>query len=274
MSHHRPWPYARVLAHRGGGTLAPENTIAAIALGLRHGYRAVEFDAMLAADDVAVLMHDETLARTTSGGGAVAATASAVLAQLDAGSWHSAAFQDEPVPLLDAALRYCRQHGVWINLEIKPVRGFEARTGQIVARSTAARYADLLHPGGDRAASVDARVPLLSSFARAALVAARAAAPNLPRGYLRDRVPPDWQHELQSLGCVSLHTNHRHLRRPQARAIKDAGYWLFCYTVNDEQRARELLAWGVDAFCTDRIDLIAPSMWPGGNPLDASQASV
>ncbi len=41
-----------------------------------------------------------------------------------------------------------------------------------------------------------------------------------------------------------------------ARAIKDAGYWLFCYTVNDPARARELLDWGVDAFCTDRIDLI------------------
>ena len=44
----------------------------------------------------------------------------------------------------------------------------------------------------------------------------------------------------------------------QARAVKEAGYGLFCYTVNDAGRARELLAWGVDAFCTDRIDLIHP----------------
>ncbi|MGB3428629.1 MAG: glycerophosphodiester phosphodiesterase family protein, partial [Burkholderiaceae bacterium] len=34
--------------------------------------------------------------------------------------------------------------------------------------------------------------------------------------------------------------------------------WLFCYTVNEPARARDLLAWGVDAFCTDRIDLIGP----------------
>jgi glycerophosphoryl diester phosphodiesterase len=41
-----------------------------------------------------------------------------------------------------------------------------------------------------------------------------------------------------------------------ATAIKDAGYGLFCYTVNDPERAREILGWGVDGFCTDRIDLI------------------
>ena len=66
MSVAPPWPYPRVLAHRGGGTLAPENTIAAIKVGLEHGFRAVEFDAMLAADDVPVLMHDPTLERTGS----------------------------------------------------------------------------------------------------------------------------------------------------------------------------------------------------------------
>ena len=48
MSHFRPWPYARVIAHRGGGTLAPENTLGAIRLGYELGFRAVEFDAMLA----------------------------------------------------------------------------------------------------------------------------------------------------------------------------------------------------------------------------------
>ncbi|MGZ8255171.1 MAG: glycerophosphodiester phosphodiesterase family protein, partial [Burkholderiaceae bacterium] len=45
MSERRPWPYARVIAHRGGGTLAPENTLAAIRVGIERGYRAIEFDA-------------------------------------------------------------------------------------------------------------------------------------------------------------------------------------------------------------------------------------
>ena len=63
------WPYPKVLAHRGGGTQAPENTIAGLACGLAHGFHAVEFDVMLAKDGVPVLMHDPELGRTVSGKG-------------------------------------------------------------------------------------------------------------------------------------------------------------------------------------------------------------
>jgi len=260
MSHHQPWPYARALAHRGGGTLAPENTIAAIDVGRAHGFRAVEFDAMLAADDVPVLIHDETLDRTTSGAGKVAATPSAQLLQLDAGSWHSPAFRGTRLPSFEAAVRHCRAHDVWINIEIKPARGHQARTGEIVARMTAALYADCIVAGGDRPPRLVPQVPLLSSFSGAALAAACAAAPDLPRGHLFSAVPADWREQLDALGCVALHTNHLKLTCDLAQAIKQAGYWLFCYTVNDPARAQELLAWGVDAFCTDRIDLIRPDL--------------
>lgn len=261
MSTPRPWPYPRVLAHRGGGTLAPENTLAAIRVGHERGFRGVEFDAMLAADETPVLMHDPTLQRTTSGRGPVAAHTAAELARLDAGGWHSPAFAGEPVPAFETAVRWCRAHDVWINIEIKPAPGVAARTGAVVARLTATLYADLVRPGGAAAERAVPRVPLFSSFEREALAAAREAAPDIPRGYLLDRVPRDWRAQLQALDCVALHTNHRHLTRELAAAVKDAGYWLFCYTVNDPARAVELAAWGVDAYCTDRIDLIAPDAW-------------
>lgn len=258
MAHFRPWPYPRRLAHRGGGTLAPENTIEAIDVGRAHGYRAVEFDAMLSADHVPVLMHDPTLERTTSGHGDVSAHTAAQLSTLDAGAWHSAPFAGIRVPSLDAAIAHCRAHDVWMNIEIKPAPGFASLTGTVVAQCIARLFADAIVAGGDRAERCNPAVPLVSSFERDALVAARAAAPDVPRGYLLDEVPDNWREELEALGCVALHTNHRHLTPALARAVKDAGYWLFCYTVNDPARATELLHWGVDAFCTDRIDLIAP----------------
>jgi glycerophosphoryl diester phosphodiesterase len=266
IGHHLPWPYPRVLAHRGGGTLAPENTLAALRAGRARGFRGVEFDAMLAADEVPVLMHDDTLARTTNSAGAVAALNAAQLGLLDAGAWHSAAFAGEPVPTFAAAVRECRAHGTWINIEIKPAPGAAVRTGEVVARETARLYADQVRPGGDQASRIEPRVPLLSSFDGEALRAARAAAPDLPRGFLLDRIPADWPDRLVDVGCVALHTNHRHLSRAQARAVKDAGYWLFCYTINDPARARELFDWGVDAFCTDRIDVIAPDLAPHLGP--------
>ncbi|NCW18760.1 MAG: glycerophosphodiester phosphodiesterase, partial [Betaproteobacteria bacterium] len=52
------WPYPRIIAHRGAGKLAPENTLAAMQVALQHRQKMVEFDVKLSADDVAVLMHD------------------------------------------------------------------------------------------------------------------------------------------------------------------------------------------------------------------------
>jgi glycerophosphoryl diester phosphodiesterase len=101
-------------------------------------------------------------------------------------------------------------------------------------------------------------MPLLSSFSMAALAAARDAAPDLPRACLFDKIPADWETTAQDLGAVAIHTNHKYLTPELAQAVKAAGLGLFCYTVNTPQRAREILALGVDGFCTDRIDLIGP----------------
>jgi glycerophosphoryl diester phosphodiesterase len=256
VSHFRKWPWPRVVAHRGGGSLAPENTLAAIRVGIEFGFLAVEFDAMLPADEVPVLMHDPTLERTTGARGGVDNRTSSELTKLDAGRWHSAAFAGETVPTLAAALVLCRANGVWPNVEIKPVPGHEQRTGQVVARQVARIYADALPSGGDDAGATDARAPLLSSFSVEAIEAARAAAPSIPRALLVDRVPGDWLQMLERLGCVSLHANHRTLDAALARRVKEAGYWLFCYTVNQPARAAEIISWGADAICTDRIDLI------------------
>ncbi len=260
-----PWPYARVLAHRGGGSLAPENTIAAIRVGLEHGYRAVEFDAMLAADDVPVLMHDPTLERTGLMPGDVSGLSAADLERIDVGVWHSQRFAGERLPTLERTLRFCRDSGIWPNIEIKPAPGFDRATGAAVARVTAHVYADLIRAGGDRAHSIDVRVPLLSSFSTVALAAARETVPALPRGWLVRDAPGDWHEEVARLGCVSLHVNHQTLNAALAHRIKETGTWLFCYTVNSAQRARTLFGWGVDAFCTDAIDRIAADFAAGAS---------
>jgi len=245
------WTYPRFLAHRGGGKLAPENTIAGLQCGLDHGYRAVEFDVMLARDGVPVVMHDPYLGRTVAGSGNVFDYDAAELVAMDAGSWFGARFQAEPVPLFSQFVDFCRTHGIWMNIEIKPADGFEADTGRVVAAMTRAMF-------GLEIARDDPMVPLLSSFSTVALAAARDAAPDLPRALLIDAVPPDWLAQASALGAVAIHTNHKHMTPALAQQIKEAGFGLFCYTVNDAARARQILAWGVDGMCTDRIDLIGP----------------
>ncbi|MGK5025407.1 glycerophosphodiester phosphodiesterase [Janthinobacterium sp. RB2R34] len=238
------WPYPRTVAHRGGGTLAPENTIAALRCGLAYGYRAVEFDVMLAKDGVPVVVHDVDLGRTVAGSGAIPDYTAAQLAAMDAGSWFGPQFAGEGVPTFEAVVAYCKQQGIWMNIEIKPAPGFEVETGEVVARLTRQYFA----AGGS--------LPLLSSFSTAALEAARAAAPELARGWLVDELPDDWLAQARTLGVVAMHCDHNILTRQQVQAVKAEGYGVFCYTVNTVERADELLGWGVDGFCTDRIDAI------------------
>ncbi|MDB5916576.1 MAG: ugpQ [Massilia sp.] len=253
------WPYEKVLAHRGGGKLAPENTIAALKCGLAHGFRAVEFDVMLARDGVPVVMHDPFLGRTVAGSGNVFDYDAAELAGMDAGGWFGKQFQGEPVPLFLDFAAFCKANGIWMNIEIKPAPGFERETGKVVAAATRALFADEI------AAGDNAQVPLLSSFSEAALAAAQEAAPDVARALLLDIIPRNWEPRARILGAVAVHTNHKHLTADLAREIKLAGFGLFCYTVNNPIRARELLLWGVDGFCTDRIDLIGPDFSRSGN---------
>lgn len=250
------WSYPKILAHRGGGALAPENTIAALRCGLAHGFRAVEFDVMLSRDEVPVLMHDPEFGRTVAGQGAVAQTMAAQLQSMDAGSWFGPVFAGETVPAFAQVLQFCLDNRIWMNVEIKPAPEFEARTGQVVAEHCAAFFASL----------PKASWPLLSSFSEVALAAAAKAAPDMPRALLIDHADPtpdasgqaDWLGRVRVLGAIALHTNQKHTTPQLVQAVHAAGLGMFCYTVNTPERARQLLEWGVDAFCTDRIDLIGP----------------
>lgn len=238
------WPYPRVAAHRGGGALAPENTLAAIDTGAGLGLRMVEFDAKLSSDDVVFLLHDDTVNRTSNGSGTAARMTYAQIAALDAGNWHDVRFAGERMPTLDEVAARCAGHGLAVNVEIKPCPGREAVTGCRVACAAKQLWAGA------------AVVPLLSSFSFEALDAARGVAESLPRGLLVGSVPPDWRARTAALECVSLHADHRKLDARLVAEIKAAGLFVLAYTVNEPARARLLVEWGVDTVCTDRIDLI------------------
>ena len=243
---HRTWPHPRVVGHRGGGALAPENTLAGIRKAAAMGFRGVEFDVMLSADKVPLLIHDETLDRTTSGRGSVSATPYARLANLDAGAWFGPEYRGERVPSFEQAGKLCAELGLWANVEIKPAQRLERETAFAAAKLALEVW------GGASPA------PLLSSFEPVSLETARAVAPQLDRGYLTDRIEPGWAEAARALGCVSVHCNSKYLTEVQADEVRGEGFWLLCYTVNEPAIARRLFSWGIDAIFTDRLDLIPP----------------
>jgi len=236
----------RVIAHRGASQYAPENTLAAFDLAADQGARAIECDAKLTRDGAIVLMHDDTVNRTSSGRGAVRRFDLKAIRALDAGAWFDPRFKGERVPTLEEAVQLWARRGLLPQIEIKPCPGRAAETGAAVARAVAKLWPKHLPH------------PLLSSFAMLSLQAAREAAPGLPRAWLTERLPKDWRRRAGRLGCVALHCNHKHLIESAARHVKHAGLALRCYTVNDPERAKRLFDWGVDAVFTDCPDRILP----------------
>ncbi len=241
------WPYKKMIAHRGAGKLAPENTLAAMRVGASFGYKMFEFDVKLSADAKSVLLHDDTLNRTSNGFGSLSALSLSELAQLDAGSWHSPLYAGETLATLSAVAAFLQANDLLTNIEIKPTIGDERRTGASVAFDAANLWKNAKTP------------PLLSSFSTDALLAAQEACPDLPRGHLfSDVLPENWLALCKSVGAVAFHANQATLTKEIIATAHAAKLRVLTYTVNDQARLDLLLQWGIDGIFTDRVDLFKP----------------
>ncbi len=236
-----------VIGHRGAAASAPENTLAGIARAHALGCRWVELDAKLSFDRVVMLMHDDWLDRTTDGSGPFAERSAAELKRLDAGGWKSPPFAGEPIPTLAEAILLMARLGMGANIEIKPCPGREIETGR--------RVADELRRCWPRGHGL-----LLSSFSGAALEAARAAAPELPRGLIVGAPPADWPLAVRRLGCISLHPWHEEIEPETLETARALGVGLVVYTVNEPERAALLLRSGVAAVITDVPERLLPAV--------------
>ena len=214
-----------VYAHRGASAEAPENTLAAFRRALDAGADGIEMDVHLASDGVPIVIHDDTLERTTDGSGAVAAHRAAQLQTLDAGSWFGPHFAGEPLPTLEEALRLLAGR-LRINLEVK-----ESRSGLAVL--------DLLRafPTAD---------VVISSFDHALLTALRRTAPDLPLAVLLEA--GNWRHALAraaALRACAFHPHANLVSRPLLAACRRLQLPVFAWTVDDAKRARALARAGV-----------------------------
>lgn len=238
----------RIIGHRGAALSAPENTLAGFCVAAARGVHWVEFDVRLSRDGRCILLHDDTLDRTTNGRGPASALSFAELRQLDAGGWFGPDFVGQPVPSLEETIDLLAKLELGAVVELKPTPGSEAATGRAAAAVLAERWPQSLPP------------PLLSSFKPAALAAARETAPQLQRALLVGAVPRDWQRQMAALDCTMLHADQRKLDRKAVEAVGEAQVPLFAYTVNVPARARELFSWGVAAVFSDCPDRLADGL--------------
>ena len=231
-----------VMGHRGAKGLAPENTLAGFAKAAALGIEWVEFDVKLTADGEPILMHDDELDRTTDGKGPVAGATLEEVRALDAGRWFSPDHAGEKVPTLDEAMAALAERGMGANVEIKASKGREAETGAVVAKALAGRWMNGNRP------------PFVSSFSADSLAAARESAPQLPRALLTLMYLPGWTARLEQLGCANFHVLDRLVTEARVRDILSAGYRPLAFTIDDADRAKVLLSWGIESVISSYPD--------------------
>ncbi len=269
--------YPAVIAHRGAGKDAPENTLAAFRLGASYGFTMFECDAKLSQDHILFLLHDSTLERTTNGVGDAKKEPWNALSQLDAGSWHSPEYTGETVPRLGALVDYIVANQYRLNIEIKPNPGEAYETGKAVATllqdlilSRLDSCLDLLFDEPleelfDRlyddlvenpTTSCVKRQFLLSSFEPVALKGAKEIAPTLPRALLLDEDQTDIEKviaQLQALECQGVVAYYPLVSEEFMQRCREIDCFVMVYTVNDPNEAKRLLELGVTSVITDNM---------------------
>ena len=109
----------RSINHRGYSVGAPENTLPAFALSKKMGFKYVEADVTFTKDNVAVMIHDDTIDRTSNGSGKVSSLNYTDLLKYDFGSWMGAEFTGTPIPTFSEFIKLCRKLGLHPYIEVK-----------------------------------------------------------------------------------------------------------------------------------------------------------
>ena len=238
------WPYPQWIAHRGGGRLAPENTLAAFVTGHKHGFRMAEFDVKLSADNIALLLHDDDLPRTAGRSGIAKDMRAAELTTVDVSVGHPQ-FAGSTIPTLAHIAKFCLSHDMAANIEIKPCPERDHETAVVVGTEALRLWQGAALP------------PLFSSFSIESMAALQATFPDSRRGLLIEEWPTDEAAllaQLQALGCIALHAPDEGTSAECIARFQAAGYAVLVWTVNDMARAQQLIGWGVNGVITDALD--------------------
>jgi glycerophosphoryl diester phosphodiesterase len=239
--------FLAVQGHRGASALAPENTLAAFRKAIELGADGMEMDLQLTRDGAVVVIHDDSLDRTTDGRGRVTDLTLAEIKRADAGVKFGSAYRGERVPTLTEVIDLVKTSGnvrVRLNLEIKFAEGREGTPAdleeRILAVLRATGFVDRVtiqsfhHPSPSKVKGLEPSIPA------GLLVGARGSVPDpvsLVRQYRADYYAPE----------------HRLVTPELVQALHQVGIPVVTWTVNEEPLMRRLIDAGVGAVQGDAI---------------------
>ena len=232
-----------VIAHRGASAHAPENTLSAFNLALEMGADGVELDVSLTKDGIPVVLHDDTVDRTTNGRGTITQMTLAQVKELDASNKFEK-YRGEKIPTLEEVLRTVTPRGT-INIELKSM---SLQTDGVEAATLAAI---------ENTGALDK--VMTSSFNPLALRRMYILEPRIPRGLLYSPKLPIYLRRawLRPLAHpTALHPHYSMITREFVAWAHGKGYKVNTWTVDDPGEMKRLIELGVDAIMTNKPDVL------------------
>lgn len=279
-SKRREWRYPKIIAHRGGGKDAPENTIAAFELGAQHGYTMFECDVKFSKDKELFLLHDATLDRTTDTSGLAQEKSWQELEDVDAGAWYSVDYQGEKLAHFSDVISYILDQRFRLNIEVKPNPGEAYETGREIALYLQRTLRQQIDYFVERFFTEDVRsffselhesliqTPepyclknqfFISSFEPEALRGVKESVPQIPRALLLETWPKDqsklWA-LLDDLDCRGVITHYEMMTPEFVEECHQTGRFVMVYTVNEMSQIMHFLNMGVDSVISDNMDAV------------------
>lgn len=226
-----------IYAHRGSSGTYPENTFAAFNEAERVGSDGIEIDVHLTRDEEIVVLHDNTVDRTTNGTGLVRDYRLEEIKELDAGSWFSAEHSGERIPTLKEVLEWMKGNTITLNIELKNVTiqypDFEKRIVSEIEES-----------------GLEDRI-IISSFNHYALKRVKELNPKIECAILyAQQLFEPWNY-AETIGATSLHPHDPKTDLEIINTAQQHGFPVRVYTVNNEKRMKELISAGCSALMSD-----------------------
>lgn len=234
------------IAHRGYKEKFPENTLSAFDAAVKNGARMIELDVSLTRDRKIVVIHDDTLERTTTGSGLVADHTLSELKALDAGSWFSPEFENETIPTIEEVFEKFSQKTM-INIEIKPEAFEDGNPDDAIEK----QIIQLIQ----QFSCVDS--VLISSFEKR-LLQRISRMPVKPELAFLTETPADLQtvEFIKQNNIFSWNADYTILTKDQINLMHKNTINVYAFTVNDVDSAGALVGMGINGIFTDNISLM------------------
>ncbi len=228
-----------LIAHRGGSLEVPENTLAAFRHAIDAGMRMVELDVQMTADGELVVIHDETVDRTTNGTGPVGSFTLEELRRLDAGLKFDARFMGERIPTLREVFDLCVPAVVGVVVEIKHPEMYPGLEEKVVAL-----IGEMWLRGAENIWCI--------SFDHESIRRLHKLDPALPLGYLFEPYTPQFVFADDTVQAFCPYYRSPLQFPEQVAQAHEMGKLVLVYTVDDPLEVRALADVGVDGMVTDR----------------------